>query len=244
MINNDFADLKVEKIKVEAPVTGGTEALIEMTVNGEVFRSGYSSVGATTALGSSIAASGSIGLVSTSDPRKIIQFTNGATQIDITDSAEAEGFQSALERAFGVGEGGSSLSFQVGVNTTDVISVSVKDSGTENIYRDDDGNVVTGLAIGTLAGANEAGSILDNAINTVTAIRADIGALQSRFDYASANVESSIQNQDLARSTFLDTDVPDESTKFAGAQVRLQASISVLAQANQMPMQLMKLISG
>jgi flagellin len=244
MINNDFSDLKIEKIKVEAPVTGGTEALIEITVNGEVFRSGYSNVGATTALGSSIAASGSIGLVSTTDPRKIIQFTNGATQIDITDSAEAQGFQAALERAFGVGEGGSSLSFQVGVNTSDVISVSVRDSGTENIYRDDDGNVITSLGIGTLVGANEAGSILDNAINTVTAIRADIGALQSRFDYASANVESSIQNQDLARSTFLDTDVADESTKFAGAQVRLQASISVLAQANQIPMQLMKLING
>lgn len=244
MINNDFSDLKIEKIKVEAPVTGGTEALIEMTVNGEVFRSGYSNVGATTALGSSIAASGSIGLVSTTDPRKIIQFTNGATQIDITDSAEAEGFQAALERAFGVGEGGSGLSFQVGVNTSDVISVSVRDSGTENIYRDDDGNVVLSIAIDTLSGANSAGSILDNAINTVTAIRADIGALQSRFDYASANVESSIQNQDLARSTFLDTDVADESTKFAGAQVRLQASISVLAQANQIPMQLMKLING
>ena len=241
LINSSFENLKVEKVKVEAPVSGGTEALIEFTINGETFRSGYNNFGVTTALGSSIAAAANIGFVSTTDPQKVLQFTNGAVQIDITNKAEAEGLQKAFEEAFGVGEGGTSLSFQVGTKSTDTVLVQMESSATNNIYRNADGNVVD-ISIDTLANANIAGDVLDKAISTVTSLRATIGALQSRFAYAASNIQSSIQNQDFARGIFLDTDVASESTNFASSQVRLQASISVLAQANQLPQSLLKLI--
>jgi len=55
-------------------------------------------------------------------------------------------------------------------------------------------------------------------------------------------VESSIQNQDAARGVLLDTDVAAESTSFATSQVQLQAGIAVLAQANLLPQNLLKLI--
>ena len=73
-------------------------------------------------------------------------------------------------------------------------------------------------------------------------MRANVGALQSRFNFASANIESSIQNQDAARGVLLDTDVAAESTAYATNQVKLQAGISVLAQANQQLQSLLKLI--
>ena len=73
-------------------------------------------------------------------------------------------------------------------------------------------------------------------------LRADVGALQSRFSYATDAIQSSLENQDAARGTFLDTDVSAESTAYASAQVQLQAGISVLAQANQLPQNLLKLL--
>jgi flagellin len=76
----------------------------------------------------------------------------------------------------------------------------------------------------------------------VTALRADVGSLQSRFNYAANNLQTSIQNQDASRATYLDADISEESTNFSSAQVLMQASISVLAQANQMPQNLLKLI--
>jgi len=141
---------------------------------------------------------------------------------------------------FGAGSQGGA-DFQVGTVSTDSISVSISSSSTSTIYKDDDG-ATKALDISTSAGAVEASEVLDNAINTITSLRADVGALQSRFEFASANLASSIQNGEAARSDFLDVDVAAESTAFAASQVKLQASVSVLAQANQLPQNLLKLI--
>ncbi len=119
--------------------------------------------------------------------------------------------------------------------------MTLASSATTSIYLDDNGAAQT-LSIATSSGAQTANTVLDNAINSVTSRRATIGALQSRFDFAAANITSSIQNTEAARSDFLDVDIANESTKFATSQVRLQASISVLAQANQIPQNLLKLV--
>lgn len=241
MINDNFHNVKIEAVNVQAPVVGGTEALIEITINGEVFRSGYDAIGSTTALGNGIAADATIGLVSMTDPRKILQFTNGSVDLFITNQAEAEGLKQALENAFGLGQGGSSLSFQVGTKAADTVKVQIEGASTTDIFRDELGTFHD-ISITTLENTNKAGEIVEFATNRILSLRANIGALQSRFSYAAANIQSSIQNQDAARGVFLDTDVASESTSFASAQVRLQASISVLAQANQIPQNLLKLI--
>ena len=98
------------------------------------------------------------------------------------------------------------------------------------------------LDITSVGSAQTAGEALNIAIDRVTAIRADVGALMSRFDFATANIEIAMQNQDAARGTLLDTDVAAESSAYATAQVQLQAGIAVLAQANQLPQNLLKLI--
>ena len=142
--------------------------------------------------------------------------------------------QSELTEGFSSGSGG--LDFQIGIDSQDTIAVQVNAANTAELYAGQT------LDLQSKETAVNAGKVLDDAINKVTALRADIGSLQSRFDFAAANLETTIQNTDAARGDFLDADVASESTAFATNQVLLQASISVLAQANQLPQNLLKLI--
>jgi len=178
----------------------------------------------------------------------IINFTNGeqeVLQINMTgldtnitnirtDTDDRKALIDALNAGFaGLNKG---VDFALGVQTTDKLTVSIAKSSTTALF---DGQ---SLDITTVANAQAAGETLNEAIKMVTAIRADVGALMSRFDFATANIEIAMQNQDAARGTLLDTDVSAESTAYATAQVQLQAGIAVLAQANQLPQNLLKLI--
>jgi flagellin len=62
------------------------------------------------------------------------------------------------------------------------------------------------------------------------------------FWIATNSIQSSIENEDAARGSLLDTDVTYESTAYASARVQVQAGISILAQANQLPQNLLKLL--
>jgi flagellin len=84
---------------------------------------------------------------------------------------------------------------------------------------------------------------VQTALNTVTSLRANVGALEQRFTYASNALSSAAQNEGAAQSALLDTDVAATSTQFATSQVQLQAGIAVLAQANQLQQNLLKLIA-
>jgi flagellin len=127
----------------------------------------------------------------------------------------------------------SSKAFQVGTLSTDTISVSVGDA------------TVSGLGIGSLdvtSNITAANSALDSAISSLKGYRANIGALQSMFSFASNNLSTSIQNLDSARAGYLDADIADESTAFANTMVAIQSAVGVLAQVNQTSQNYLKLI--
>jgi flagellin len=207
----------------------GTDSTLAVTVNGKTFTA--------TGVADTIAAG------------DIIVFDDGqgqALQIDLTglttDIADIRtvmtdrtAFLNALNAGFS--RAGSGLNFQVGSTSSDSLRVSLASSSTVNLFN------AQNLDVSTATGAANAVTALDTAIAKVTSLRADVGAAQSRFNFASANLETSIQNQDAARGVLLDTDVAGESTAYATAQVQLQAGIAVLAQANQLPQNLLKLIS-
>ncbi len=170
--------------------------------------------------------------------------TNGLTsQINFQNQDEVNTFVNALSGYLGLGSGSSAggLSFQVGASTVDSISVKIQSVKTADIYKDGNNNYQV-LDITTQEGAQQAAEVLANAISSVIGRRADVGAAISRFDFAASNLEVSIANQDAARGSFLDADVATESTNFATAQVKLQASVAVLAQANQLPATLLRLL--
>jgi flagellin len=164
---------------------------------------------------------------------------SGIAGIGITDDDEAASIADAINKALGSSSYGG-LDFQVGTSASDAINVNLAGVSSTALYVKTDGTEVDmNLVSGNISDISEA---LDNAIRTVTSRRADVGALQSRFSYAASSLEVSIQNLDAARGQFLDADISSESTAFATAQVLQQASISVLAQANQIPQNLLKLI--
>ncbi len=226
---DNFSDVKVSDIKVLAPSGTNINASINITVNGEV----YSSL---TGLGSQLGAFSVTRFVSASDPSKFIEFHNGATALDMSDSTAAATLESNLKTAFGVGTGAGALSFQIGATATDTLAVSIGNATTSNLFGGQSLDVLS------QASAATASAVLDTALGTVTSLRATVGALQSRFNFAAANIQISIQNQDASRGELLDTDIASESTNYATAQVKLQAGISVLAQANQQLQALLKLI--
>jgi flagellin len=244
LIGSDFTDVKVENITVTSPVLGAANAEIKIQINGHTYTSGYDSAGTISALGSSLAA-GTFGLVDQTNPNNMLIFTyTSTTNLDLSTLPNAQAAQQALLKAFNVNTGATKVTFQVGTTSADSIPVQIQGTKTTDIFIDANNNPLSAdsVAIGTLEDAQNVAPYIENAVNKITSIRANVGALQSRFLYANNNIVSAIQNQDSARGVFLDADIASESTNFAQGQVKLQASISVLAQANQLPQSLLKLI--
>jgi flagellin len=224
-----FENVNLSDVKVTAPSGSNTDVKITLTINGVDYST-------SSGIGSNLGAHQTYKLVSSEDPNQFVNFTTGDTEIDIDSAEKALAVQSALKTAFGATAGSSSLSFQVGASSTDTLEVSIGSAQTASLYAGKSLNVLT------QEDAIIAGDQLDIALATVTSLRASVGALQSRFNFASANIQIAVQNQDAARGELLDTDVATESTAFATSQVKLQAGISVLAQANQQLQNLLKLI--
>jgi flagellin len=223
-----FEANKMTNISVTAPPAGSVDAQISLTIDGVQYTS--------RAIGSTLGANQTYKLTSATDPNYFVNFTTGNTAIDLSTTENAQALEKALSVAFGTDAGSAALSFQIGTSSKDSLGVNIGAATTDSLF---EGKV---LNIGTLADASRASDAIDIALATVTSIRASVGALQSRFNFASANIQISAQNQDASRSELLDTDIAQESTSYATAQVQLQAGISVLAQANQQLQALLKLL--
>ena len=127
--------------------------------------------------------------------------------------------------------------FQVGANNSanDRITVDITDDIS-----------MSGLSITedvqSVTGAQNLIDEIDNALDTVNGLRGDLGAVQNRFESTIANLGNSIENQSAAQSRILDADFASETAKLAKANVLQQAGISVLAQANARPNQVLSLL--
>ena len=104
------------------------------------------------------------------------------------------------------------------------------------------GTSVAGLDISTVAGANAALSSIDAALSTIDSTRASIGAIQNRFTSTVSNLQNSSENVTASRSRIQDTDFAAETANLSRAQVLQQAGTAMVAQANQMPQEVLKLL--
>jgi len=96
--------------------------------------------------------------------------------------------------------------------------------------------------ISTVDGANKAISVLDGALAQVSTIRADLGAVQNRFQSTVANLSATSENLSAARSRVLDTDFAAETAALTRAQILQQAGVSILKQANSLPQLVLSLL--
>lgn len=132
----------------------------------------------------------------------------------------------------------TTLDFQVGIRNVaanDRISVTTVDATTATLGVDT-------LDLSTKGGAQTALAAIDTALETVSSARATLGAAGNRFTSAVASIQASAESLSAANSRIRDVDVAEETSRMARSQVLMQAGVSVLAQANQMPQMALKLL--
>jgi len=98
------------------------------------------------------------------------------------------------------------------------------------------------LSVETVEDANQAILRVDSALGTVNELRGTLGAVQNRFESTIANLQTSVENLSASNSRILDADFAAETANLAKSQVLQQAGISVLAQANARPQQVLSLL--
>jgi flagellin len=101
---------------------------------------------------------------------------------------------------------------------------------------------VSSIDVSTQAGANEAISVIDGALNQVNTVRAQLGAVQNRFSSTISNIANNVENLSAARSRILDADFAAETSNLTKAQILQQAGMAILAQANQLPQNVLALL--
>ncbi|HZV93144.1 MAG TPA: flagellin, partial [Caldimonas sp.] len=106
------------------------------------------------------------------------------------------------------------------------------------------GTAVSSLDISTVAGANAALASIDAALATIDSTRANLGAVQNRFSATIENLQTGAQNTTASRSRIQDADFAAETANLSRAQVLQQAGTAMVAQANQLPQQVLQLLKG
>ncbi|MEX3964392.1 flagellin [Paraburkholderia sp. EG286B] len=101
---------------------------------------------------------------------------------------------------------------------------------------------VANVNIGTASGASMAMESIDNALNTLNNLQATLGAAQNRFTAIGTTQQAQSTDLSTAQSSIQDANFAEETANLSKAQVLQQAGISVLAQANSQPQQILKLL--
>ena len=140
--------------------------------------------------------------------------------------------------------------FQVGANTTsnDRIDVVTTDMTTATEITTVAGTDNTGAGRAVIDNTAGGGAIdtvisnIDTAVNKVSSERANLGAAQNRFDQVISNLQISVENQSAARSRITDADFAQETANLSRANILQQAGNAMIAQANQLPSQVLSLL--
>lgn len=140
-----------------------------------------------------------------------------------------------------------SASFLVGANSGQTISVNLSTQALTAAGVN--GFSATGLGIIsadvlTAAGASALLDDVDAAISAIGSLRADLGAIQNRFQSTIRNLSNISENVSAARSRIKDADFATETAELSRNQILQQASTTILAQANQRPQAALSLLGG
>jgi flagellin len=228
-------------------ITGAVGGSYALTVNGiNVFGTGGEAVlvGQTVTQSQVITAINAVsaqsGVTASADSTgKLVLTANDGSNITATQTITA---------ATGTGAGAATLTATTGqltVSAASAITVAGTAPASAGLVA---GTIAasTGLLstqdVLTVADANSTIHAVDSALATVSAFQSQLGAIQNRFTAAVSNLQSTSQNLTQSRSTIQDADFAQETANLTQSQVLEQAGISVLAQANQQPQLILKLL--
>ena len=129
-----------------------------------------------------------------------------------------------------VGSGAGAQTFQVGANSGDTMTVTT--------------TAITTVAgdLTSMANANTALGAIDAKLDGINTDRATYGAAMNRFSFAISNLQIGAENQTAARSRIMDADFASETANLSRANILQQAGNAMVAQANQLPQQVLSLL--
>lgn len=100
------------------------------------------------------------------------------------------------------------------------------------------------ISVGSAESADDTIVAMDAALKAVNSARADLGAIQNRFEAVVSNLSVSSENLSASRSRIMDADFAAETANLSRTQILQQAGTAMVAQANQLPQQVLKLLQG
>jgi flagellin len=136
-------------------------------------------------------------------------------------------------------ESGTGGSFQIGPNDGAVhrLEVNITDMSATGVNMN-----LGGLSISTLESSRSSISTIDLAIERTAAVRGDLGAIQNRLGFTIRSLENAFENVQASESSIRDADVAEEVSAFTRAQILVQSSTALLAQANAIPQNALSLL--
>jgi len=167
------------------------------------------------------------------------EFRQLADEIDRTLNATKFNGQSILSA------GAGAQVFQIGSDNTSYDQLSVTTQNMATAANITAVTATTGVISGTTGGAAQAMiSAIDLALTSVNSERSTYGAVQNRFEAIIANLQVASENQTAAKSRIMDADFAAETAALTRTQILQQAGTAMLAQANQLPQQVLQLLKG
>lgn len=154
---------------------------------------------------------------------------------DVGDKTVASSL--GLSSGSSVAGGGRGLNLQIGdtADSFNQLTVRVDSMSSKSLG-------INGIDVGTQAGAKQAVSVIKAAINKVSSTRGDLGAAQNRLEHTISNLNVTTENMTAAESRIRDVDMAKEMMNYTKNNILVQASQSMLAQANQTPQGVLQLL--
>jgi flagellin len=142
-----------------------------------------------------------------------------------------------LSSGSSIAGGGRGLNLQIGdtADSFNQLTVRVDSMSSKSLG-------INGIDVGTQAGAKQAVSVIKAAINKVSSTRGDLGAAQNRLEHTISNLNVTTENMTAAESRIRDVDMAKEMMNYTKNNILVQASQSMLAQANQTPQGVLQLL--
>ena len=157
--------------------------------------------------------------------------------VDVTVTAGATAAFNADSTTHGFIELSSSDDIKITGDVSDKLGFG---AGPTTITKD--AQTLSNIDVKTVTGANNTMKRIDSALNVISNMRADLGAVLNRFQSTTANLSNVLENITAAHSRIMDADFAAETANITKAQILQQAGISVLAQANTLPQNVLTLL--
>jgi len=198
-----------------------------LTINGQTIADADSLSALVANINLTTAESGVTAAIDADDATKYVLTAADGRNIDVYGDVDGSGFETASTH-YGQVSLSSSASFTIANGAGGLVDDTYVGTGGPSISS----QVLSGLAI----------TAIDAAITTVNAQRANLGAMQTRFDSVIANLQSGAENLSAARSRIRDTDFAAETANLTRNQILQQAGTAMLAQANALPSNVLALL--